>query len=92
MHIGSLPPCPRDTWQQRATTSATRHLGASWDNFTDPQSNISTYYVQFFSQQGGSTDSSNSAASDATAQLPALMSSTTVVNLTDLINVGLVNR
>lgn len=40
----------RDTFEQHATTSAVRHLRASWDNFTDAQSNISAYYVQFFAQ------------------------------------------
>ncbi|KIY96019.1 adenylate cyclase [Monoraphidium neglectum] len=53
--VDTSPPLPAavyntDEWQQQATTSGVRHLGASWDNFTDPQSNISGYYVQFWSQ------------------------------------------
>jgi hypothetical protein len=49
-------------WEQRATTAAVRHLGASWDDFADPQSGISGYYVQFFGQtirarEGGDADS-----------------------------------
>lgn len=62
--ICSLLLC-RDRWQQAATTAAVRYLGASWDNFSDAQSNISGYLVQFFSLPGGNHDSTVDAADEA---------------------------
>lgn len=59
----------RDRWQQAATTAAVRYLGASWDNFSDAQSNISGYLVQFFSLPGGNHDSTVDAADKAGADV-----------------------
>jgi hypothetical protein len=93
----------RDEWQQQATTSGVRHLGASWDNFTDPQSNISGYYVQFWSQgadqpgaASGSGNGSSGSGSGVAGVDPDVLvvapNATQLYNLSDLISVGLKNR
>lgn len=96
-----------DAFEQRATTSAVRHLGASWDSFSDPQSNISAYFVQFFSQppdararrsrgNGGGEGAGAAPDGDAPPQIDTSALSARNderdANLTDLINVGLANR
>lgn len=93
----SARPAPhrrRDEWQQQATTSGVRSLGASWDAFSDPQSNISSYYVQFWAQ-GNHPTGNGSAGGDAAGGGDGgagLAAAGAAVNLTDLINVGLKNR
>lgn len=45
--------CRGYIFQQASTTTSTDTLQASWDNFTDPQSYVSGYVVQFFQQVRG---------------------------------------
>lgn len=83
-----------DEWRQSPTTSAVRHLGASWDDFSDPQSNISSYYVQFFglAPADGAGASVDAAAAAAAAEESGRAPARREVNLTGLVNVGVANR
>eukprot|EP00879_Flechtneria_rotunda_P023949 GHRR01025369.1.p1 GENE.GHRR01025369.1~~GHRR01025369.1.p1 ORF type:complete len:969 (+),score=296.48 GHRR01025369.1:353-3259(+) len=74
---GPLPAAVYNTYnfQQASTTDMAQSLQASWDNFTDAQSGVAGYTVQFFQQARSSRNGS-----------------ITLVNLTDLLELGLVNR
>jgi len=42
------PPCCRRRLRQRTTTDSLQELWASWDNFTDADSGVAQYLVQYF--------------------------------------------
>lgn len=49
-----LPPAchHRGDLRSQSETTNVRTLGASWQNFSDPDSGIATYFVQFFLKLG----------------------------------------